>query len=188
MKQLMILIIAAITVIGTQTTVAQDNTNLTKEQKKAEKKKLKEEAKAQETAEWEELKTLFVKKDIVFMGNVINGTTVDPKINFIKIVGDNAIIQFANGFGGGANVIGGITLDGIVDTYKLSAAKPGKEISLTMTIRTRPGQGVGGGPVNVMLSAFSYNSARISIGTGGFMDGEISSNEDARIFEGNRPN
>ena len=188
MKTTKLILIIVILIMGFQTSFSQEAETKTKEQKKIEKQQAKEAAQLQEKADWQNLKTLFENKDLVFAGSVIGGTTVDPSINFIVIDGDKAVIQFANGFGGGANGIGGITLDGQIDSYKLKAGKPGKEIVLNMTVITQAGQGVRG-PVNIQLSAFSFDSSRINIGAGtSFMDGRITSKADSKIFKGNTLN
>lgn len=165
-----------------------DDKAKSKEQKKIEKQKAKEEAKKLEEAQWHELFALFENKDIVFQGEMIDGFAVDSDINFIRIYGDSAIVQFANGIGGWQNGIGGITITGWIDNYKLGKKKPGKAIDLRITIILKRGQGFWG-PLTIGINALSFDSARIIIGVrGGYMYGFIRSNEDAFIFTGNTPN
>jgi hypothetical protein len=159
-----------------------------KEQKKQEKEKAKALKKKKEEADWYELKKNIEDKDFVFTGNLFNGQSLNPKINFLYISGEDAVIQFADGFGGGPNGIGGITVKGVIDKYTLTAKKPGKAISLRITVRPNPGQGVQG-PVNISLSAYSFNSVRLGIGSNvSVMQGEIHSRADSKIFIGNTLN
>ena len=51
------------------------------------------------------------------------------------------------------------------------------------------GQGVRGGPININITAFSLDSARLTFG--GYSDsmqGEIAEPSEARIYQGNTPN
>lgn len=192
MKKLRI-ILSIILVFGIQSIYSQESEVKTKEQKKIEKEKAKAYANKQEDVQWHSLKTLFDQKNIVFRGQLISGqngsTTVDPKINFVIINGNNATIQFANGIGGGPNGIGGITVEGNIDTYKVSAKKVGKAINVDITVKPKLGQGVRGGPINISINAFSFDSARLTLGgQSGSMQGEIVNPKEAKIYKGNTPN
>lgn len=183
MRNLILLIV--ILGSGLQTTFAQEKT-MSKEEIKLDQQK-------QEDVEWYQLKQIIDDKQFVFKGRILNTTngttTLDPRINFVSIQGDNAVVQIASGFGGGQNGIGGYTVDGIIENYVVKAKKVGKAIIVNLVVIPRAGQGVRSQPLNVSFTAFSYDSARMEIGsTGGFMQGEISKIGEAKIFEGNTPN
>ncbi len=185
MKNLFLVLLIAILSTGFQSVFAQEKT-MTKSEKKLEKQK-------QEEAQWYQLKQIIDDKQFVFKGNIINTTngttTLDPRINFVSIQGDKAVVQFASGFGGGQNGIGGYTVDGLVENYVVKAKKVGKGINVNLVVVPRVGQGVRSQPLNLSFTAFSFDSARLQIGGGSsFMQGEISKNADAKIFEGNSPN
>lgn len=192
MKKLGIVLIISI-LFGIQTAYTQNTEVKSKEQKKIEKQKAKEEAKKLEETQWYALKTQIEEKNIVFRGTILSGSngtiTLDPKINFVIIDGDNAVIQIATGFGGGYNGIGGITIEGSIDNYKVSAKKTGKAINVDITIKPKLGQGAAGGPINISINAFSFDSARLTFGgKPGVMQGEIVDPVGAKIFVGNTPN
>lgn len=192
MKKLGI-ILSLILIFGIQSTYSQEAETKTKEQKKIEKQKAKEEAKKLEEAQWYQLKQVIDDKQFVFMGNIINSTngttTLDPRINFVSIQGDQAVVQFASGFGGNQNGIGGYTVEGLLDNYVVKAKKVGKEININLIVVPKAGQGVRSQPLNLNIIAFSFDSARLQIGgTTAFMQGEIKTPADAKIFKGNTPN
>ncbi|NOY51002.1 MAG: DUF4251 domain-containing protein [Chlorobi bacterium] len=163
-------------------------TTLSKAQRKKERENAKAIKEKNEEAEWQLLKKKIEDKDFVFTGKTINGQSLDPKINFLYISDNDAVIQFANGFGGGLNGIGGITVKGVIDKYRVSAKKPGKAINVVITIRPNLGQGVRG-PINFNLSAYSFGSASLGIDSNiSMMLGEIRSYADSKIFVGNTLN
>ncbi|PLX14512.1 MAG: hypothetical protein C0598_01135 [Marinilabiliales bacterium] len=153
----------------------------TKQQKKQEKKE-------KALQEWNDLKKFIEKKDYVFTGSLFDGQAVDPKINFIYVKDKHATIQFANGFGGGPNGIGGITVDGEITAYSMMAKKEGKAIVVQFTVNPKLGQGVRG-PINVNLRIYSYESAHAGLnGSTGLMEGEIREKAKSKIFTGNKLN
>lgn len=148
----------------------------------------KEAKKQKDLAEWHEVKKLIDTKTYVFTGSLVDGTTIDPKINFIKVDGDKGVIQFSNGFGGGANGIGGITGEGVIEKYSVSAKKEGKAIRIRFRLIPGLGQGFRG-PIDVSLTVFSFDSAQLGLGGyTGIMQGEIRSIKDSKIFKGNTLN
>lgn len=187
MKKLGIIIILFI-FFGSQNAYNQNSEPKTKDQKKLEKQNQKAAKKKQAEAEWYLLKDFLEDTNFVFQGELFSGGSIDPKINFVVIKKDQAVIQFANGFGGGQNGIGGFTIDGIIEKYQVKSNKVGKAISVDITVMPRQGSGFGG-PVNVILSAFSYDSVRLNINSKvGVMEGKIKREEDSKIFKGNTPN
>ena len=185
MKKILLLAIVVILSAGIQKSFAQEK-NVTKSEKKAQKQKF-------EDAQWNQLKQIIDDKQFVFRGNILNSTkgttTLNPKINFVSIQGDRALVQMASGFGGGQNGIGGYTIDGLIENYSVKTKGVGKGININFTVMPRVGQGVDSQPINININAFSFDSARLSIGSGSTsMQGDISTNADAKIFEGNTPN
>jgi len=183
MKNLILVILVIILGSGFQNSFAQEKT---KAEKKAEQQKIDE-------ANWYQLKQMIDDKQFVFKGMIINSTngttTLDPRINFVSIEGENAVVQFASGFGGNQNGIGGYTVEGTVDNYVVKAKKVGKGINVNLVVVPRVGQGVRSQPLNLNFTAFSFDSARLQIGgTTAFMQGEIAKPDEAKIFKGNTPN
>lgn len=187
MKKLGIIFVLFI-FFGSQNAYNQNSEPKSKDQKKLEKQNQKEAKKKQGEAEWYQLKEFLEDTNFVFQGELFSGETIDPKINFVAINKNHAVIQFSNGFGGGQNGIGGFTIDGIIEKYQVKSNKVGKAISIDITIMPRQGSGVSG-LVTVILSAFSYDSVRLNINSKvGVMEGQIKSEEDSKIFKGNTPN
>jgi hypothetical protein len=187
MKKLGI-IIGLLIIFSSQIAFSQNVEKKTKERKKLEKQKLKEEKKKKSEAEWYELKQIISDTVFVFQAGLLGSITVDPKINFLVVDKENVILQFASGYGGGQNGIGGYTINGIIDKYEVKANKAGKAIIIDLTIMPNVGQGAKG-LVNISLSAFSFDSVRLNIGSKpGVMQGEIKKAEDSKIFKGNTPN
>lgn len=186
MKKTVLVLLALVLVLGLQNAFAQEK-EMTRTDKKAQQKK-------HEEADWLLLKKMLEDKVFIFKANILNtqdGTvTLDPRINFLLVNGDNeGTLQMANGYGGGQNGIGGYTVNAVVENYKLTAKKIGKAINVNFILMPRVGQGVISQPLNVSITAFSFDSVRLSIGSGrSFLQGEIVKTEDAKIFKGNTPN
>lgn len=162
--------------------------NFTIAQNAKTKQQIKQEKKEKELKQWHELKKFIEDKDFVFTGSLLDGQAVDPKINFIYVHGDNATIQFANGFGGGPNGIGGITVEGEITKFTVKAKKEGKAINVLFTVSPKLGQGARG-PISISISAYSFDSAYAGINSAtGLMEGEIKEKTESKIFEGNKLN
>lgn len=152
------------------------------------KQQIKQEKKEKELKEWHKLKKFIEDKDFVFTGSLLDGKAVDQKINFIYVNGKNATIQFASGFGGGPNGIGGITLEGEITKFNVKAKKEGKAITVLFTVSPKLGQGARG-PITINISAYSFYSAYVGINSyTGAMEGEIKQKANSKIFEGNKLN
>ena len=183
MKKLLLVLILTALGIGLQSIFAQETSaNKTKTEKQQ-----------MEETQWHQLKQIIDDKQFVFKGRILNTTngttTLDPRINFVSIQGDKAVVQISSGYGGGQNGIGGYTVDGNVENYVVKAKKVGKAININFVVVPRVGQGVRSQPINISITAFSFDSARLEIGSaGGFMQGEISKPLDAKVIKGNSPN
>ena len=185
MKKTVLVLLALIFVVGLQNNFAQEKKMSRAEKKAAEKK--------QEEAEWLLLKKKLEDKSFIFKANILNTTrgtvTLDPRINFLIVNDKEGTLQMASGYGGGQNGIGGYTVNAIVDNYKVTTGKPGKVINVNLILMPHGGQGVVSQPLNISITAFSFESVRLTIGSGRkFLQGEIVNTENSGVFKGNTPN
>ena len=109
---------------------------------------------------------------------------LDPKTNFLYVIDDEAVVQFAlDGVIVRGNGVGGITIQGTVMDYKIFADKYKKPVRVDLTIRPKAGQGVGVGLISVTFYADGF--AEINMNTQGFrLKGDIVTPEKSNIYQG----
>lgn len=167
--------------------VSAQDASLSKKEKKAEKKRLKEE---QNLADWNKTKKMANDHRFVFKANQLftkeGSVSLDPKINFFYVVGDYAVIQL--GFDGvfiGGNGVGGITSEGTVNRYEVKAENHKKPVQVELTVKPKAGQGIGVGTLVVKFYGDGYGE--MIINSSGFrLKGQLETLEDTRIHVGNK--
>lgn len=158
-----------------------------KKQEKANKKKQKEE---KQLAEWEKYKQMANDQEFVFRASQLflkdGSASLDPRINFFYVVDEYAVIQFAfDGLVIGGNGVGGITVEGKVEAYKVMAENPKKPVQVNLTVIPRVGQGVG--VYDLVIKFYGDDYGELLINSNGYrLNGQIESVEDANIYEGNK--
>jgi len=137
--------------------LGQDNKNLSKKEKKEQRKQLQIEQKKAimtllESKEWViEAHTVFDRYSLSYQLN--------PSINFVGIKGNEGAMQL--GFDGliGWNGVGGVTIDGSVTKYEI---KEGKEnMSPTVNLRFQ-GRGIGSATVSISVTTAGQATARVN--------------------------
>lgn len=184
----LILLLAVFTIsIFTAGLYAQEAKSDTKKQEKADKKKAKEE---KDIAEYEQSKQMAEDREFVFRASQLflrdGSAQLDPRINFFYIVDDYAVIQFAfDGVFIGGNGVGGITIEGKVDAYKVLGDNPKKPVQVELTVIPRAGQGVG--VYDIVVKFYGDEYGELLINSNGYrLKGQFEAVEEANIYEGNK--
>lgn len=109
---------------------SQDSKNkMTKEERKAEKERLKTEKVEVANAQWTEFQHLAQKKQFVVELNKVTDIKtgkqyiLSPKLNFVAMYDNKVILQFESHPFLATNGLGGVTYDGTVEEFKYSPPK-----------------------------------------------------------------
>lgn len=164
-----------------------------KAERKAE-KAAKKEAKLEEQAQRMELvNSLIRNKNWVVEGNQLKAgkgqmaSNLNPNLNFVSCQGDNGTVQLS--FNGivGWNGVGGVTLEGRFDSYKVTEPKKkGQGVTLQANVR-----GTGGfARMTLLIQSPTQVEVRISGNWGQQITlyGSPYSPEESRVFKGMRNN
>ncbi len=113
-----------------------------------------------------------------------NRYEVSPDINFIKIEGDQGIIQFGFNHLVGYNGLGGLTINGFISGYTVNSGEPSDPITITANVSSPNLVG----PATLSLSILSDGSSRATI-NGAFgarltFSGDVSDLENSRVYQG----
>jgi len=154
-----------------------------KEQEKTDKKKVREEKLA------ENLKAInsavddsvFVLEANMIRGRYTSNNFVSPNTNFIKVEGDEIVVQTADAFNAGYNGLGGITVRGNIREYEVRKDDGGVNVFIQMSSTV-----LGYSTVNISVNASGHASATVRTGFGGYanFDGDFRLLEDSGAFEG----
>lgn len=158
-------------------------------QKKTEKALKKEERAKALKANKERILASVENKSFVIEANTLydryqNRYPVAPTVNFVKIDGDQGVVQFGFSHAIGYNGVGGLTFAGRLSGYKVMDTKPGGPITISANL-TSPGLL---GTATILLSIHNDGSARATV-TGSYgsrltFDGDFFELEESHIYEG----
>lgn len=165
--------------MGTLPVHAQNKTLSKKELKQQEKTKKQAEKRAIEQAAYEKALGLVQSQRYVFQASSIAGRQVTPRVNFLIVDGDKLIFQFSVGNEvGGRNGIGGRTIKGKIQNYKVI---PGKNTNkpIHVTFDAIPEQSMG--RTRFTLSIYGEEYADMML-NGVPLRGSILKPEDAKVF------
>lgn len=185
MKIYKTLLLAFVLLFSVDAAVAQTSGKEQRKIERAEKKRLKEEARKKEH---ESLMSMvqdqaFVLEAYTLTGRNMNRYQVAPNTNFVSVEGDRLTVQTANGFNFGYNGLGGITINGTITDYKVLPSKNNKSISVLIQF-TSPlvGQSV----LNLNINSGGNSSAFVRDNWGGRVtfQGQIVELEESGVFEG----
>lgn len=187
MKKLIILILMAVFTVQINTAVAQDKLSK-KELRKIEKAEKKQQKKEQQKKN--KAANLQVIKDQSFAieANTIQGRSlytyqVNPNINFIKVEGENFVLQTANNFAVGYNGLGGITIVGKIADFKVIEGKEGKAIHISAQVNSAV---LGNSTVFMTISGNGNSTARLTDNWGNriVFNGDMYPLENSNIYQG----
>lgn len=113
-----------------------------------------------------------------------NRYPVTPTINFVKVDGDQGIVQFGFNNSIGYNGVGGLTFAGRLSGYRIINSKPEGPVTISANLNS-PGLL---GSATILLSIQNDGSARATV-TGSFgsrltFDGDFYELEESHIYEG----
>lgn len=181
MKKILVLLIGLVAVVSSL--MAQENEKnkrLTRDEKK--------ELKAQEQAAAIELTTQIISDTAyVLEADFLNNKKgqripVSSMINFILVNGDKAMFQFGTAMSAGYNGVGGLTLEGNVNSYEVSKRKRGGSYFIRFAIATTLGS------MDITLDIMATGTAGATISTikGDrlYYSGNIVSISTSRIYKG----
>lgn len=159
-----------------------------KEQRKierAEKKRLKEEARKQNLEQLQALvedQTYVLESNAIF-GRNMNRYEVSPNTNFVKIEGDQLTVQTASNFHFGYNGLGGITINGSIQEYKIYSAKKNNSISVLIQF-TSPVLGHSSLTLDIQPNGTARAMVRDNWGGRVTFQGQMVDLENSRVFKG----
>jgi len=133
------------------------------------------------------LEQAFKDSTFVLEANSIRGrysynNFVSPTTNFVKVNGENIVIQTASDFGIGYNGLGGITIEGNIRSYELKERNGG--YTLVMQINSSI---IGFSNVTVRSNASGNASAELRTGYGEYINfsGTLYPTAYSRNYQGN---
>ncbi len=182
MKIYKILLLVLVLLFTIQTGWAQSDRKEQRKIERAEKKRLKEE----ERIKNQEL-VLALMKDRAY---VLEATTlmgrnrqvrVSPSTNFVKIEGNQVVVQTANDFSVGYNGLGGITINGTIRDYQIREEKNGVAVYIQFSDPV-----LGHSILNLNVHGNGNASATVLGNWGGraTFQGELVPLEEARVYKG----
>jgi hypothetical protein len=183
MKIFRILLLGLVMVFAVQAGWAQTSSREQRKIEKAEKKRLKEE----EQRKNHELVISLVKdKTYVLEATTLSGRygyqyQVSPTTNFVKIEGDQIVVQTANNFGIGYNGLGGITINGTIRDYQITNEKNG----VTVFIRfADPVMGMSTLNMSIQESGYARATVLGNWGARATFQGQFTDLEESRVYKG----
>lgn len=183
MKIHKILLICLGLLLSIQTSWAQTGKREQRKIERAEKKRLKAEER-QKKHEW--VLGLIQEKSYVLEATRLSGRygeqyQVNPSTNFVKIEGDQIIVQTANNHSIGYNGLGGITINGTIQDYSIADAKNGVSIMIRFSDPV-----MGMSTLNLDVQESGNAQARVVGGWGGrvVFQGQVVALEESRVFKG----
>ena len=148
---------------------AQEDVNMSKkDQRKAEKEKIKKENEEKQAANWIVYKKLAQEKEYVIefqrAFNPQTGTdmVLSRSLNFLYVHGDSVIIQFETNQYASENGLGGRTIVGTISQYKYN---PPKDENKPIFINFNVSHKFQARPVNVSITVTSDDVTTITFGT-----------------------
>jgi len=148
---------------------AQEEVKLTpKEQRKAEKAKLKKEKEEKENANWQIYKKMAQEREFVIEFERVtsiatgNAYVITKRLNFLSASHDSVIIQIETPQYFSMNGLGGITISGNMSNYKYKPPKNDKKpifINFNVTHKSNPR------PINISITVTKDGVASITFGT-----------------------
>ena len=148
---------------------AQEEVKLTpKEQRKAEKAKLKKEKEEKENANWQIYKKMAQERKFVIEFERVTSIrtghayVITKRLNFLYAFGDSCIIQIETPQYFSMNGLGGITISGNMSNYKYKPPKNDKKpifINFNVTHKSNPR------PINISITVTKDGVASITFGT-----------------------
>lgn len=161
--------------------LAQENANLSKKEKKELKKKMLQEQK-------EALLNMLESKQWIIEAHTVfdrynQSYQLNPTINFVGIKGKEATIQL--GFDGliGWNGVGGVTVDGEVTSYEINQGKGNSGTTVNLRFKGRASSSAN---INITINASGQATARVNGDFGGRItfSGAIKSLDESSVYKG----
>jgi hypothetical protein len=186
MKKLIILILMAVFTVQINTAVAQElsKKELRKIEKAEKKQRKKEQRKENKAANLQIIKD----QSFVIEANTIQGRNlythqVSSNTNFIKVEGQNFVLQTASNFGFGYNGLGGITIVGKIADFEVTEGKEDKAIRISAQVNSPV---LGHSTVFMTISGSGNGTARLTDNWGNRItfNGEIYPLENSSIYQG----
>lgn len=161
---------------------AQEDVKLTaKEQRKAEKAKIKKEKEEKQAANWLVYQKIAADQQFVVQINRVGNRVMTERLNFIYFNKDQVVIQIETNQYFAENGLGGMTIDGIPNNYKYTPPKNDKKpifINFDVTSKFRPGV------LNISITITEDGLATIAFGSASAIYGTFLPIEGANINMG----
>jgi hypothetical protein len=180
MKKLIFLLPVFLLLVGFPSEAQTQSKKLTKAERKAL-------AIAKSDAEYQRISDLVAQRQFVLEAGFISNqygyrAPVNSMINFIKVDSSDAVIQVGSDFGVGYNGLGGITLNGRITKWKVSANPTKRLLTVSMNVMTN----VGTYFVTFYAGSSERAEASVSGMQGGklYYSGRLYAPGESRIFKG----
>jgi hypothetical protein len=185
MKILKILLVVFISLFYTGTAMAQSDKKEQRKIERAEKKRLKEEVRKKNLEQLQALveDQTYVLESTSIFGRNMNRYEVSPNTNFVKIEGDQLTVQTASIFHFGYNGLGGITINGNIQEYKIYRAKKNNSISVLIQF-TSPVLGHSSLSFDIQPNGTARAMLRDNWGGRVTFQGQMVDLESSRVFKG----
>lgn len=184
MNRFKILLIIMVFFFSVDASMAQTDRKEQRKTERAEKKRLKEEARQERMSL---IKEITEERSFVLEAHSISGRRgmtyqVSPVTNFVMVEGNQVVIQTGNNFGFGYNGVGGITVQGDIKDYEIISRKK-NSVSVLLHFSEPV---FGHSSLNIDISENGFATARM-IGNWGSrinFSGQFVPLENSRVFEG----
>lgn len=181
MKIYRVLLIGFIFFFGVQTTWAQSGKREQRKIERAEKKRLKEEERRKSQ---ELLMDLVKDQSFVLEASTLTGRynqrMVNPSTNFVKVEGNQVLVQTAFNAGMGYNGLGGVTVRGTIKDYQVTERKGGVTVFIQFSDPV-----LGLSSLNLNLQSNGNATALVSNwGNRATFQGQVVPAELARVYRG----
>ncbi len=186
MKSMVKILFTNILLIIVLFSFGQENSGkLTKEQKKAEKTRIKKEKEDKQNADWLLIQEIASSKRFVIEFDNFNDAgeqhMLNGRLNFIAVSDEKVVLQleshpfFAN------NGLGGVTIDGTISDYKYTPPKNDKKpVYISFNVSAK--QAVKASNINITV--FNGGTATLTIGSSPSINGDFLAPEKSQIFKG----
>jgi hypothetical protein len=155
---------------------AQTEQKLTKEQKKQEKK-------AREAEAWTKYNKLAAEKTfVVEITQAGNSNSLSPRLNFLYVNQDTAVIQLQSIPGISSNGLGGFTVVGSLSDYQYTAPKKeNRPIYIQFNLQSKNRSGM----VNISLTLYGDGTCDIDLGANAdILHGNFMAPQESRVLMG----
>ncbi len=160
----------------------EESVKMTKEEKNAEKVRVKKEKEDKNDADWLVIQEIAKsRKFVIEFDRFTSGRQLNSRLNFIAVYGKKVVLQLETGPLANNNGLGGLTIDGVITDFKYTPPKNNKKpafISFNVTSKQTSQAS------NVNITIYKGRRADLSLGGAPNVQGDFLAPEESQIFIG----